>query len=137
MYLGFLKMGMYLICKIGFKIYHTFSIPTPTLGKKKRNQPKKRQTKPHYPCSSYNKTLQLPAGPVSHFVQHFQKWICVQNGLIKSKGNQNQREQETETRAFLWALAITPYLFCKMGASLLNSQKKKMHGQQKVTRRTI
>lgn len=39
--LGFVKMGVYPICKAGFKVYHTFRIPTPTLGKKKENQPKK------------------------------------------------------------------------------------------------
>lgn len=56
--LGFLKMGMYPISKKGFKTYHTFSIPTPTIGKKKGNQPKKKpQIKPHYPYSSCNETL--------------------------------------------------------------------------------
>lgn len=67
-------MGVYPICKAGFKVYHTSRIPTPTLGKKKENQPKKKpQTKPQHPYSSYNETLQFPAGPVSHFVQHFRK----------------------------------------------------------------
>lgn len=89
-------MGMYPIWKTGFKTYHTFSIPTPTLGMKKENQPKPPQTKPQYPWSSYDKTLQFPAELVSHFIQHFQKRICVQNGLLKGKGNQNQREQETQ-----------------------------------------
>lgn len=89
-------MGMYPICKTGFKTYHTFSIPTGTSGKKKEN---KKTPIPHYPCSSYNKTLPLPAGPVilySASENGCSKWPVKKQREPKPKGRGN-----TETRAFL------------------------------------
>lgn len=87
-------MGTYPICKT----YHTFSILTPTLGKKKENQPTKSQTKPHYPCSSWNKTLQLPAVPVPFCtalpkMDLCSKWPVKKQRKTKTKGNWKYRQE--------------------------------------------
>lgn len=44
---------------------------------------------------------------------------------VKEQSKQNQRGGKTwRQRVFLWTLAISLCLFCKMGVSLLSSQKK-------------
>lgn len=131
--LGFLKMGMYPICKT----YHTSSILTPTLGKKKENQPTKPQTKPHYPCSSWNKTLQLPARPVTFCtalpkMDLCSKWPVKRQRKTKPKGNGKHRDKN-----FSLSSGNHSIHFLQNGNKLTQLTEKKKSGQKPVTKKTI
>lgn len=92
--LGFLKMGMYPISKKGFKTYHTFSIPTPTKGKKKRNQPKKTSNQTTLPIQFMQRNTIAPCWASQSFCIALPKTDLCSKWPVRKQTKRNGKHRD-------------------------------------------
>lgn len=92
--------------------------------KERKPTPKKPKRKPHHPPHTAKCCCSLLGQPFCSAPPKmilFSKWPVKEQSKPKPKGR-----EDIVTRAFLWTLAVSLWLFCKMRVSLLSAQEKNM-----------
>lgn len=125
MYLDLWKWECIPYAKQVSKLTILLAFLTLTLGKKKKTRPK--PPKPNHNTHAVHTTKHYSSLLGQSFCTALRKMDLCSKWPVKKQRKPNPKGMgNTEARAFLWALAIAPYLFSKMGVNLISSQKKPM-----------